>query len=226
MPFKEMLKPSPISRNIVISRDFNYALPWRLDASKTSVCKFKIWEAMLETLHICLDSVYLVLMRTVTCLFMRLDLENQFLLKILLLYFYEFHCDFVKPDNVICERGEIYLHVLWARVQTLQHVSALLARKNYLVVQCCPRFKANTIWIAILGCCSQTWHILCNSHSRQCQRTWFHHFPSPAFLKAWLGRKLSVCASKEPPTLRKYFCYVFVARLQSKYHIPAIRSLK
>lgn len=71
---------------------------------------------MLETWHVCLDSVYLVLMRTVTCLFMRLDLENQFLLKILFLYFYEFHCDVVKPDNVICERGEIHLHVLWARL--------------------------------------------------------------------------------------------------------------
>lgn len=61
---------------------------------RTSVCMLRVWEAMLLSWHICLDSIYVEMVRTVTWFSMRLDLESQFLLRI-------FFCIFMNINMIL-----------------------------------------------------------------------------------------------------------------------------
>ena len=104
---------------------------------RTSICMLRVWEAMRESWHICLDSTYLEMLKTVAWFSKRLDLESQFLLRILLLHFYEYQHNFIGPANCLCcswKGWNIFTHSLG---KTLPHVRALFGRKE--VLQFWPR---------------------------------------------------------------------------------------
>lgn len=115
-----------------------------------------------------------------------------------------------------------YLCILWARFFHMSEVC--LARKRYYGVgQGPPRFKANTSCIGKLGCCTPplTYLMLVPQQAMSKNLASSLYFCCLLVCLAGGRKQQSACASKEPPTLREYFCHVLLAKLQSFYTVKA-----
>lgn len=163
MPFKEMLKPSPISRHTVITNDFSHTLLWRLDT-----CIQTLWISNFNLLVESLGSH----VRIVTYLFrFNVLLNAEYLNK----FFSEsepvdpiFDQNFTSSSLWISawfyRTSQFLLFVKGMKIFThslgkiLPHTRAQFGRKNLLQFGLGPlRFKANTGCLAILGCFGSPW---------------------------------------------------------------------
>lgn len=197
MPFKEMLKPSPISRHTVITNNFSHTLLWRLDT-----CIQTLWirnfNLLVETLG-CHARIVTYLFRFNVLLnaeylnkfFSESEPVDQFLIRILLLHLYEYQHDFIGPANCFCclWKGWKYLHILWERffhTPELSLVGKISCSLAWELWGSKPTLAAWQFWAALAH-----HDIPCDTAiHRQCQRTWLLSEP------CWMlgsGRKQAAC---------------------------------
>lgn len=155
---------------------------------------------------------------------MRLDLESQFLLRILLLHFYEYQHNFIGPANCLCclwKGWNIFTHSL---CKTLLLIRALVGKNCCSLGQGPRRFKASTSCWAILGCCCPplTYPMLQPQAGCAKELGFIPFFPLPSWMLG-SGRKVAVCLCQHrAPYTKGIFCYVPVARLESLYTVQAM----
>lgn len=142
MPFKEMLKPWPISKYTVITSTFKHALPWRLDTCiqtlqnqnfslyVKSLGSHAIILTYLFRFNICWNGENCDMVFYETWPWEPVSAQN------FLLHFYEYQHDFIGPANCLhlWKGWDIFTHFFG---KTFLHIRALFGRKE--VLQAWPR---------------------------------------------------------------------------------------
>lgn len=227
MPFKEMLKTSPISRYTVFTSNFNHSLPWRLDTC-------------IQTLQIQNFSLYVESLGSharILTYFFRFNIpwnaENCGIV------FYEtWPGEPVSAQNFIS--AFLWISAQFYRtsqffmlfVKGMKHIYTFFVQDSPALVgkNCCSlgqgplRFKASTSCWAILGCCCPplTYPMLQPQAGYAKELGFIPFFPLPSWMLG-SGRKVAVCLCQHrAPYTKGIFCYVRVAKLESLYTVQAM----
>lgn len=183
MPFKEMLKPSPISRYTVIMNNFNHTLLWRLDT-----CIQTLWIHNFNLLVESLGSHA----RILTYLFrFNILLNAEHLNK----FFSE-----SQPLETVFDQNftsaSLWISAWFYRISQffllfVKGMKRLFHTSELCLVgkRCCSfgqgplRFKAKTGCLAVLGCCGSPWHTLWHCHTQAVPKSLASRW---VLLDAWL----------------------------------------